>query len=364
MMIDSLTSTEVYVEKKTVSKIIGNSKINNSGILEIDSKNNKLINEVDSGDTPLYRLSVYNGEDSLMLYNPTTKYIQLAKEGDLLNINIDFVHGTKYYIGSKMLISEQKTGNVFDVNLEGLIPLKVIMDGREIKSYSSNSTSVTILGTDRNLIDTFSKIVIYAYKNTNITNLDMNVEREEDRENTVLLYTQSSPNLFEIEYYQYDTIWNPEEFYLGDYFLDNTLVEETNCFESLSINQNVTKTVYRGGFNFSNKTRINTIDNTIDLDVFDVSNLVDLVQYVGKDEFRMILINPSFGRTVIVNNCKIDNGVSIIYDKAKNHKKFTISCGNYIDIKSSRESLYGTDRYGKGYYGGGDYIYNSHRIGV
>lgn len=341
VVIDSLTGTEVYVERKIISAIVGNAMTNNNGTLEIDVYGNALISNIDSGDTPLYRLSVYNGADSLMLYNPTTKHIQMAKQGDLLNIDIDFERGTKYYIGAKLLKSTGKTRNTFDIQLNGLNVLKVFLDGREIKTYTINLNTITVTGSDVSLLDVFSELVVYAYSTTVIT---------------------SEFSVFEIEYYQYETIWEQSSFTDGTYY-ETMRGEEVVCFDSVSISQNITKTNYRGGFRYSTESRVNSIDNTADFDIFSTSNLIDMVQWAGNSEFRMLFVNPVFGRFVLLNNCKIDNGVSFVFDKAKNTKKFTLSCGNYIDINVSNPSIYGKGKYGKGLYGSGTFVTNSHRRG-
>lgn len=341
MTIDNLTSTDVFVEKRILTKIIANNIKNNKGILEIDENGNELVTNVDSGDTPLYRLSKYNGEDSIMFYNPTTKNIQIANAGDFLNINIDFERGTKYYLGSKIIISTSREDNVFNIDLGEHIPLKVFLDGREVLSYSSNRNSITINGTDRMLIDVFSELVVYSYKSSSI----------------------SDSTEFEIEYYQYENIWDKDLFLSYSYFDEALSIEEIKCFDSLSINQNTSKTMYRGGFRKSSDSRINYIDNTADFEIFDVDELTDMVQWVGNVEFRIILINYIFGRCILLNNCRINNGITLVFDKSRNTKKFTLSCGNYIDIKVELPSAYGKGKYGKGLYGSNTFIYNSHRVG-
>lgn len=340
-MIDNLTCTNVFVEKKSLLKIIGNSTLNKDGILEIDSSNNSLISIIDSGDTPLYRLSKYTGADGLMFYNSTTQHIQIAKEGDILDADLDFERGTKYFIGAKLIKSTSVSGSVFTVPLNGLNVLKIFIDGREIKSYSIQNDKITVLGASRLILDMFSELVVYAYSTANISN------NEE----------------FEIDYYQYDTVWDKDLFLDGTYFEEIRGIE-LNCFDSVSINQTVGKTVYRNALKKSNDTRINSVDNVIDMNIFNMSELPDMLQYVGYEEFRMILINSPVGRTVLVNNCKVDNGISQIFEKAKNTKKFTISCGNYIDIFTANPSIYGEGKYGRGQYGSGTYVLNSHRLGV
>ena len=340
-MIDNLTCTSVYVEKKSLLKIIGNSTTNSQGILEIDSSGNSLVSIIDSGDTPLYRLAKYTGNEGLMLYNSTTQHIQIAKEGDILDSNLDFERGTKYFIGSKLIKSTSVTGNIFTVDLNSLNVLKLFIDGREIKSYSISNNEITILGANRLIVDMFSELVVYAYETTIISG---NVE-------------------FEIDYYQYDTVWNKDTFADESYF-ETIRGIDINCFDSVSINQTVGKTVYRNGLKKSNDTRINSVDNVIDMNIFSVSDLPDMLQYVGYDEFRMIFINNINSRTVLVNNCKVDNGISLVFEKAKNTKKFTISCGNYIDILTAVPSYYGVDRYGRLQYGSGTYVLNSHRVEV
>ncbi|MGL6098478.1 MAG: hypothetical protein ACRC0G_02515 [Fusobacteriaceae bacterium] len=342
MIIDSLTSTSVYVEKKSLLKIVGNSTTNNVGLLEVDSNGNKLISTIDSGDTSLYRLSKYNGGDGLMVYNPTTKNIQIATDGDFLDVGIDFERGTKYYVGARLIKSSTHTSNVFDVPLNGLNVFKIFMDGRELKSYSITNNNIIISGNERLMIDEFSELVIYAYNTTNILSED---------------------NLFEMEYYQYDKVWDLDLFGEEEYFEEFRGIS-VDLFESMSINQNVTKTTYRGGFKYSDDSRLNSIDNTADLNLFSGTGAIDLVQYVGNDDFRMVFVNLEYGRFVLLNNCKADNGVSLILEKAKNMKKLSLSCGNYIDINIATPSAYGRDEYGRRLYGNGAIlVYNSHRKG-
>ncbi|MGL6185539.1 MAG: hypothetical protein ACRC1T_09205 [Clostridium chrysemydis] len=343
MIIDSLTTMEVFIEMKSLLRIVGNSSVNSTGTLEIDSNNNSLISEIDSGDTPLYRLSVYNGKNGLMLYNPTTKYLQIANEGDFLNVDIDFERGTKYYIGSKLIksVSVNRENSSFEVPLDGLNIFKIFMDGRELKSHSTKNNTITIYGNDRLLIDDFSELVVYAYETTNITSED---------------------NIFEIEYYQYETVWNKDTFLDGSYFEEIKGIY-VNCFESTSINQSVTKTMYRGRFKYATESRINSIDNTADFSVFSASEFIDMVQYIGTNEFRMIFANSSMGRYVLLNNCRNTNGTSLILEKSKNTKKFNLSCGNYIDIEMSSSSKYGEGRYGRKLYGSNIWVINSHRKG-
>lgn len=342
MVIDSLTSTNVFVEKKSLLKIVGNTTTNNSGLLEVDSNGNQLISQIDSGDTPLYRLSSYKGGDGFMLYNPTTKHLQIAQLGETLNVDIDFERGTKYYMGAKLIKTDTHTNNVFEVDLNGLNVLKIFMDGRELKSYSIHGNTITITGSDRLLIDIFSELVLYAYKTAVINSDDYG---------------------FEIEYYQYEKIWDKDTFLDGTY-LDEMKGIPIDCFESTSITQNVTKTTYRGGFRFSVDRMINMIENTADFNIFNVSDLVDMVQYVGNEGFRMLFVNPLYGRVIILNNCRTDNGVSLVLEKAKNTKKFTLSCGNYIDINMSNPREYGEGRYGREIYSSGVWIHNSHRRGI
>ncbi|MGL4425062.1 MAG: hypothetical protein ACRCTC_02270 [Cetobacterium sp.] len=362
MIIDSLTSTKVYVEKKGLVTIIGNSSTNNLGLLEVDSNNNKLISNIDSGDTPLYRLSEYNGAGGLMLYNPTTKSIQIAHRGDFLNVGIDFEKGTRYHVGAKLLKATKHRGRVFEIQLARLIVFKVFMDGREIRHYEKTDNSITVIGNDGLMVDDFSELVIYAYEDTRLFDDTFVGTRKENQSLTPKEFAISSSNSFEIEYYQYERVLDLESFKDETYF-DEFKGIAVDCFESTSISQSVSKTMYRGGFRFANNTRLNSIDNTADFNVFGASGLVDFVQYVGNEEFRIIFLNMEYGRFILLNNCIIDNGVGIVLEKEKNTKKFTLSCGNYIDINMSGEDGYGKKRYGRSIYGSGIWVYNSHKIG-
>lgn len=342
LVIDNLTATDVYVEKRNLVKILCNNEKNNKGMLEVDENGNNLISNIDSGDTPLYRVSKYTGEGSVLFYNPTTKNMQIVGQSDFLNIDIDFERGTKYYLDAKIISSNKRNKSVFDIELGDYIPLKVFLDGREINTYVSDRNTLTIKGTDTLLLDIFSEITVYVYKTTNI----------------------NSPSIeLELEYYQYDSIWDKESFFSDIYFEETLKLIPLKCFESLSITQNVGKTTYRDRFMKSSRTKINYIDNISELEIFDTTVDIDMTQWCGREEFRLIFINPHFGRCILLNNCKIDNGISIVFDKSKNTKKFNLSCGNYIDIKIGEPSAYGAGKYGKGLYGTNTYIYNSHKVG-
>lgn len=346
ILIDSLTDTSLYIEKKIPLNIIVNKSINNKGVLEIDENKNILISQLDSGDTELYRLESYNGEGGVMLYNSTTKAIQIANTGDFLRVSLDFEKGTKYYIGASLIKSSSvnvvEKSFVLD-GLEGKNILKVFMNGRELISYRFSLNKLYILGSERELIDNYSDLVVYAYSSSNI----------------------QDETQFTIKYYQYRKVFDVETFFDQSYFegIDTGFGGEKFInFDSVSIEPQVERSVYKRNFAFSKKYRINSISNRVDLNLFLVSGIRDLVEYVGSSEFRILLVNPIFGRIVLINNCTVSDGVGLAYDKNKNTKKFNIECGNYIDIYKAEPHPYNKGKYGKYKYGGGDiYLDNSHR---
>lgn len=342
MVIDNLTSTDVYIEKKQLIKIICDKTTNSNGLLEIDALNNPLITMIDSGDTPLYRLSEYSGNKKVMLYNPTTKQLRLLGNGEFIDINIDFIKGTQYFLEAERIKSTNVNKNIFNINLNGNNIFKIFLDGTELTRYDIDreNNTITILGIEKNLLDDFSQIVCWTYKSNTIP--------------------ASSNDKFVIEYYNYQTIWDQESFHDGTYF-ESFKGEELNTFDSLSINQSITKTNYKNNFNNSYRNIINSVENTIDINIFNISDKVTMTQYVGNEEFRMILNNPLYGRVVLINNCRLDNGVSLSFEKEKNLERLSIPCGNYIDIQISDPSIYGKGKYGKGQYGSGAWIYNSAR---
>lgn len=340
MIIDTLVNTDVYVEKKKLITITANNVKNNKGILEIDDIDNPLISRIDSGDTPLYRIRNYNGVDELLLYNPTTKEMNFLKTNSFININLDFVRGIQYFIGAKRIVVKEHTNNVFNINLNNLNIFKVYLDnGVELKSYNLGNGTITINGLEKSYIDDFSELIIFVYKDNKITD---NIS-------------------FIIEYYNYNTIYDSVEFMTGEYFNNEFFGEELYCFDKFIVNENIEKETNRNNFRVSDKVTVKRVDNTVDLELFDTSDTVDLVQYVGKDEFRFILVNPVFGRIFIVNNCFMNNGIPITFQKEKNTKNCNISCGNYIDIKLTESVEYSRGKYGKGQYGSGTWVINSGR---
>lgn len=348
MIIDNLTATEVFVEKKMLIKITADSINNSNGKLEIDDNKNKLISVIDSGDTRLYRVSKYKGTDNIMFYNSTRNQLCLAKEGDLLNINIDFDKGLQYFVGAKKIICKSHINNQFDCNLEGLNVFKIFLDnGRELTSYTTIDNKIIILGNDRYYIDDFSELVVYVYVS----------------ESTKPSLMSKVDYTFQVEFYGYEVIFDINEMIGGTYF-ETFKGDEISLFDSLEVAESVNKDVSRGHFAVSSYCITNSIENSVDLQTFIGDEAVDLPQYVGNEEFRIICLNSSFGRMVLINNCRINDGVSAIFTKERNSKKYKIDCGNYIDINLYNSSFYGLKRYGRGQYGDGTLIYNSARRGA
>lgn len=348
MTIDNLTGTQLFVEKKTKITITCDSKKNNNGVLEVDDNDNKLISMIDSGDTKMHRLTSYKGSDYVLFYNENTKRTKMVQEGDIIDMALDFVKGTKYFVGAKKIYVEKPNKYKFSCDLTNLNIFKVFLDnGRELKNYRLENDGITIMGNDRMYVNKLSEIVIYTYVSNS----------------TKVILGSKQNYSFVIEYFGYEAIFDLNQFMEGSYF-DISMCEEITLFERLKLSESVIKDSTRRHFANAAQSRINSISNSLDMSTFVGDEAIDLPQYVGGDEFRLIAINPSFGRIVLINNCTIDEGVSLDYDKEKNSKEYNISCGNYIDINLSRPSLYGMRKYGRGYYGDGTMIHNSSRIGV
>ncbi len=347
MIIDNLTGTQLFVEKKTRITITCNNIKNNNGVLETDDNDNKLISMIDSGDTRLYRLTSYKGDGSVLFYNENTKDMRMVQEGDVIDMTLDFIQGTKYFVGAKKIYVGKPNKHKFSCDLTNLHIFKVFLDnGKELKNYRLENDGITVMGNDRLYVDDLSEIVVYVYVSNS----------------TKTILGSKYNYSFAIEYFGYEAIFDLNEFIDGNYF-DNLTCEEITLFESLELDQSVVKDSTRRDFSNAVRSRINSISNVIDMSTFIGDDTIDLPQHVGGDEFRLIIINPIFGRIVLVNNCTIDDGISFIYDKEKNTKKYNINCGNYIEINLSRPSLYGKKRYGRGYYGDGTTVQNSSRQG-
>lgn len=344
IIIDSLSNTNVYVEKKNKLFITANNIKNNDGILRIDDEDNQLISKIDSGYTPLYRVKEYNYDDYLMLYNQTTKQIQLAKTESLLHIPIDFALGTKYFLGANRHLVSNHKENVYSVDLKESNIFKIYLDnGIEITNYAYDNAKkeLTIKGLEKNLIEEFSEIVIFSYKS---------------------IPNEFSENYFILEYYNYQTVYDYDTFLDSSYFESNKFIGyDLDGFNKLTISEDIDKEENKNNFRVSSKNIVRKVDVYCEIELIGASDIADMVQYAGNNEFRIVLINSLFGRIFLINNCRIDNGVSIIFQKEGNTKTCKLSCGNYIDIKIDSNVSYGKNKYGKGLYGGGTWVLNSHR---
>lgn len=342
MIIDNLTSTNIYFEKTQSINITCNNIINNKGILEQDDNKNELISFIDIGDTLLKTLENYNGTDSILFYDDFNN-IKLVNNNDRIDIPLNFITGTKYLIGAKKLYGTRIKNNKFRIqNIGNLNIFKVFLDnGKEISTYTRDNDTIILNGSYTAYIDDFTKLIVYVYTDNKITG------------NTK----------FTISYNGYPKIFDKESFLNGAYFEDS-LSDEIICIDEVQITQNVAKDTYRNQFEFSSNDIINNIENSVEFNLFDGDEVTDMIQYIGNCEFRLVFVNSLFNKTLIVNNCFINNGISLEFAKEKNIKKFTISAGNYIEVKNSNDSYYGKKEYGKRAYSGEMFIYNSGRRDV
>lgn len=367
MVIDTLTSTNVYVEKQqpiTVSRSINK---NNNGILLEDDLGNSLVSNIDIGDST-FVLSYYNGFDGIIFHNVTTDKFQLAYAGDTINVGFDFTKGTRYYIGAKKITIKSQTKNKFKIITNGYRIFKIFLDnGLELKEYIIDNGYLSITGNDNIYIDDFSEITVYVIKEYNIksenqlsisrdennelTTLDFNISkyivgsfksldvmRDEENSSTQLNYSSDILNNydFKLTYMGYPTIYDKDRFF-DSYFDTNGM--ELLCFERLSISNSIEKDSFRTFFRNSDKTTIRKIVNSCEIEVFNDSEFKDFTQFIKQDEFRFVLVNPSYGRVFILNNCRINNGMNIVFQKEKNTKSLNISSGNYIDISTNDNSV-------------------------
>lgn len=342
MNIDSLTDTLVVFERQVPITITCNSQKNNNGVIEVDDLNNKLISIIDNGDTKIGRLVSYSGNEPILFYNRTTKGIRVVDVGDMIDLPIDFIQGTQYYLGAKVILAKYSGDYMFDTNIvEPYQVFKVFLDdGREIKSFIIEEGKIKVTGTDRLYVSDFSELIVYMYKENSL----------------------KKSSEFKIEYMGYTIIYDEGQFMEGEY-LEDVLGMEVDCFESLEVSQNVTKDDYKKDFHVSSRTIINSVENVINFDLFNRNGIRDVVTSFNNVEFRVVLCNRIFGRVVIINNCRIVDSISLTYEKSLNKKKFSVSCGNYIDITLSNPSYYGLDRYGRGTYSEGRQVFNSARRG-
>ena len=343
MIIDSLTNTRLFVDMKVPSYIYVNSIINANGSLEVDSNDNHLISEIDSGFTPLGRLTKYTGGNQLMLHNESSGSLVFLKEGDPINIDCDFGKGLKYYINSEILRTKTRVGSKFEINLSGRKVFRVLFRGREVKNFTSDDRGITLQGNEHLLLDSLSEIIVYTYER-----------------NTAVGVVE---NDIEISYMQYRNIavWGDADSPNFLSYLESGYLLESNNFESLSITPTVSKTGILTSFKGITSIIINNIENTLSLELFLDTSETTIPKWVGTNEFRVILSNPMFGRLVLINNCLLDSSESLIYSKEKNTVNLTIGCGNYIDIQISDGHDYGVYHYSDGVYGKKSVIKNSHR---
>lgn len=341
-MIDSLIDTNIYFEIPIDINITCNKDVNQNGILEQDDETNSLLSNIDSGDTSIGRLTSYNGNDGVLMYNSTTKEIEILSVGDDSHINIDFQKGTQYFVGASKIIATRNSGFIFDANIGTKNIFKVYLDGREVGLFSNDETTITIRGISRSRIDDFSKLTIFVYEASEIL---------DDTE-------------FVLSYSNYKTIYLQDDFLSLQYFKDEFNGESMEAVESISPKQEVSLTQIRNSFKNADLSIVNKVTNTLEVTSYILDDYIDLVDVIGLNNFRIILINPFFQRCTIFNNCRVDNGIDLTFEKTSNMRTYTLDCGNRIEITvHGGMGGYGEGLYGKGVYGTNTTVVNSANLG-
>lgn len=342
-MLDSLTDTYVYFELTSDINITCNNTVNQNGKLEVDDSGNSLISRIDSGDTPLGKLESYNGDDKLLVYNETTNEMELLAEGDLFKLNIDFDKGVDYYLGAKKVLATRISGFTFSADIGTKNVFKVYLDGKDVKFFTYDATTITVQGVSSARVDDFTKLTVILYDEHAITD----------------------STEFVISYSNYTTIYQQDDFMNLSYFKAVEFNgEDMEMIQSINPNQEVNKTNIRNSFKNADLSIINKVTNTLEVVSYVLEGYIDLADIVGLNNFRIVLINPFIHRCVIFNNCRMDKGINLSYEKEGNTRKYSLDCGNRIEVTVHGElGAYGEGYYGKGLYGTNTSVINSSHIG-
>jgi len=350
-MIEGLTDTSFYVEQKTLINIEGTTSINSEGVIKIDEESNSLVSTIDCGDGYLNSVLTYTGDKSLLLYNTTMKKYQLVTQDDDISIPLDFELGLNYCLEAEVVGGVISDYSRYKFTLDTPIKnvFKIFLDGYEITKYitgdldeNSEFSEISIIDSQVIRVDEFSEISVIAYESTVPTET---------------LY-------FKLNYYGYTTIWSFDEFSEAEYFESGFLGMELQTISDISISQDVTSTSSSKPFSNRKDKIINKIENTLELTTFNYSESRDFVHYIKNNYFRFIMNNMFYGKTTILNDCKIDDGYSTEVGE-KITKEFSIEFGNLIEVDYSEDlGGYGSGLYGKGEYGSRTSVINSSRGGL
>lgn len=340
MSINSLIDTLVFFERRRPMSITYSSNTVLDNIIVKDDNENDLKGEIDSGDTYITQVKEYEGDDSLLLYNIYDDNIRVVKKGEKIsNFKIDFYNGTRVYLGAKRVFGKYKEKNIYntDTPLSEYSVLKIFSDnGKEIKNYDikQEDSTITIKGNDRYIVDDETTLIIYVYKTI-----------------------QSGS--FVLQYEGYNKILDLTNFLNEEYFMDSFDGNSIDSFESFDISLSSTEDTIRQKFTKKTINVINYYENKVSIDIFDVSEKSSLLDDVKEEEFRLILVNPNFGRVCLINNCTIKPTFSNVFEKGKVSKSLEINFSNYIEVTITGQSYYGKASYGIGKYGGESKIFNT-----
>jgi len=329
---------DFYIEKYKNIKINISSIVNESGILNINEKNDSLYGNLNTGT---YTFNAVFGYSS----NYQNKLLLFQKDS---NNNIY----------SHALLQDFITANKFSYTVNPLLPLQYRINAKEELVEVSNSTGIfPITLTNRTVFsvklnDKILNSTDYTASSTQIIISDSTLLNPYENEIRVIHYAtnQTIVNPFYLRYEGVEKVYDLDRGTCDYDFFDT--MTNINLFGDFSTSIN--KTLVDVKSPVANRSNKIVTDNTSSMSIAfysegqDISDLLD-----GK--FRVLAYDRYSDVLYYYSNCSVDTGINRSYSGTGNQITVSIDFENEIKVYGTFSTPigYGEGLYGVSYYNGG-----------
>ena len=329
---------DFYIENYKNIKVNITPSVNQSGVLQVNEKNDSLYGQLNTGTFTFNKLVGYSSQ----YYNKLLLFQKLP-------------NGTLY---SKALISDFITDNKFSYTVNPMLPLQYRINAKQdLISNSNDSPDFAIALTGRTVfsVELNDKPLVpsqYKASSVKVTINDTSILNPYENEIRVIHYAtaQTITDSFYLGYEGVEKVYDLDSATCDYTFFEDKIKIDlfgdfsTNINKTLSETKNTVERVSRK----LETDRVSTMSIAFYTDGQDITDLLN-------NKFRVLAYDPYSDVLYYYSNCRITAGVPRSYSSGGNQITVEIEFENEIKVYGtfSTPVAYGEGIYGVGYYGGG-----------
>lgn len=301
-MIDNIKESSIYIEKYKQQTIKISSSSNQNGILEVDERGNILNNMQLTCGRQRVKSYASTSLGKILLYNDN-QYTILESDFDLFYLFINPVNYKVRASSDTYTLGYSFSTNVytFNTNITNTI-FKVFINGKEITNYTIESGNLKVNKSDITYINHYddNDIKIISYDNNQDLGNGLCYIYYDGFD--VLYNTDFFDNLEDIQNIPYGSGLYGTGLYAPSLANIYKILETS---DDISINTTQNFNLYKETLEYKNNFIEIDRDFSLELDLHSNVDKSDLIYWLNKSDFRIIVKNKYLDILRIYNNCRI-----------------------------------------------------------